>query len=76
MDYDVIVVGGGLSGLTAASLLSRRDLRVAVIEKGYQPGGSCGVFKRNNVTFDQGAAMLWWIIPHILQQMKPTLKQR
>ena len=46
MDYDAIIIGGGLSGLTAASLLAKRHLKVAVIDKSYQPGGSCGVFKR------------------------------
>jgi prolycopene isomerase len=59
MGYDVIVVGGGLSGLTAASLLAKRHMKVAVIEKSYQPGGSCGVFKRGHATFDQGSAMLY-----------------
>jgi prolycopene isomerase len=59
MKYDVIVVGAGISGLTAASLLSKRGLKVAVIEKSYNPGGSCGIFKRNNVIFDQGSAMLY-----------------
>ena len=33
MDYDVIVIGGGLSGLTAASLLTKRHSKVAVIDK-------------------------------------------
>ena len=59
MEYDAIIVGGGLSGLTAASLLAKRHFKVAVIEKSYQPGGSCGVFKRGHVTFDQGSAMLY-----------------
>jgi prolycopene isomerase len=59
MQYDVIVIGGGLSGLTAASLLAKRGVQVAVIDKSYTPGGSCGIFKRNNIIFDQGAAMLF-----------------
>ncbi|MEA4889944.1 MAG: NAD(P)/FAD-dependent oxidoreductase [Clostridiaceae bacterium] len=59
MAYDVMIIGGGLSGLTAASLLAKRQLKVAVIDKSYNPGGSCGVFKRDETTFDQGAAMLY-----------------
>ena len=59
MEYDAIIIGGGLSGLTAGSLLAKSGLTVAVIEKSYNPGGSCGVFKRHGVTFDIGAAMLF-----------------
>lgn len=59
MEYDAIIIGGGLSGLTAGSLLAKSGLKVAVIEKSYNPGGSCGVFKRHGVTFDIGAAMLF-----------------
>ena len=59
MAYDVIIIGGGLSGLTAASLLAKRHLSLAVVDKSYNPGGSCGIFKRGHVTFDQGAAMLY-----------------
>lgn len=59
MEYEVIVIGGGLSGLTAASLLAKRQMKVALIDKNYNPGGSCGAFKRGAVTFDQGSAMLY-----------------
>lgn len=59
MKYDVIVIGAGLSGLTAASLLAKRKLRVLVIDKSYNPGGSCGTFKRDGITFEQGSSMLF-----------------
>ena len=59
MDLDVIVIGAGISGLTTAALLAKRNLKVCVIEAQYKPGGSCGIFKRKDVTFEQGAAMIY-----------------
>ncbi len=56
---DVIVIGAGISGLTCAALLAKRGLKVQLLEQHYQPGGSCGAFRRNGVTFDQGTAMLY-----------------
>ncbi len=57
--YDVAVIGAGLSGLTCASLLAKRGLKVAVIDKNFKPGGSCGIFKRDLSTFEQGTSMLY-----------------
>ena len=64
MEFDVLVIGAGISGLTCASLLSKRGLRVGVLEKGKTPGGSCGVFKRQGAVFDQGSAMLFGFGEH------------
>lgn len=57
--YDVIVIGAGLGGLTAASLLARRGLSVLVIEQQTKPGGSCTSFKREGRVFDVGTAMIY-----------------
>lgn len=57
--YDVIVVGAGLGGLTAASLLANRGLSVLMVEQQNKPGGACSSFKREDHVFDVGAAMLY-----------------
>ena len=56
---DVVVVGAGLGGLTAAALLAKRGLDVLVLERNDRPGGSCGAFRRREWTLDLGAAMLF-----------------
>ncbi len=55
----VVVVGAGISGLTAAALLAARGLEVTVVEGSDRPGGSGSAFRRNGVTHDVGAAMLF-----------------
>jgi glutathione reductase (NADPH) len=41
--YDVVVVGSGTSGQTAAFQLNEKGLNVAVIEKADRPGGICAL---------------------------------
>ena len=41
--YDVVVVGSGTSGQTAAFQLKKKGLNVAVIEKADRPGGICAL---------------------------------
>ena len=51
-DYDVIVIGAGLGGLTAASFLAMENLKVLVLEMHDKPGGLATRFKRKDFTFD------------------------
>jgi prolycopene isomerase len=57
--YDVIIVGAGLGGMTAASLLAKQRLSVLMIDQQNKPGGSCTSFKREGVVFDVGTAMIY-----------------
>jgi phytoene dehydrogenase-like protein len=41
-DFDAVIVGASLGGLTAAALLAARGRRVAVVDPLEQPGGRCG----------------------------------
>lgn len=53
--YDVIVVGGGIAGLTATAYLSRANKKVLLIEKEPYVGGLVGSFSHQGFTFDRGA---------------------
>ena len=56
--YDVIVVGGGIAGLTAAAYLTRKGKQVLLIEKNDECGGLVSSFKRNGFQFDAGVRAL------------------
>ena len=46
--YDVVVIGSGLAGLTAANTLARAGYSVLLLEHHYQLGGMATWFKRRN----------------------------
>ncbi len=52
MDFDVIVLGSGVAGLTCASRLSKLGFKVGVFEKHHIPGGYATNFKRRGYNFD------------------------
>jgi phytoene dehydrogenase-like protein len=51
-DFDVIIMGAGIGGLTCGALLAQRGMRVAVCEKHFQVGGYAQNFSRKGFTFD------------------------
>jgi len=45
-EYDIVVIGSGLAGLTSANLLARYGYRVLLLEQHYKLGGMATWFKR------------------------------
>jgi len=53
-EYDVIIVGSGMGGLTSGALLSKRGRKVLILEQHYQVGGYCSSFRRRDFIFNAG----------------------
>ncbi|MCX9011722.1 MAG: NAD(P)/FAD-dependent oxidoreductase [Candidatus Methanoperedens sp.] len=53
-DYDVIVVGGGISGLLSALTVSRHGKKVLVLEKDSVVGGNCNSYNVDGFQVDTG----------------------
>lgn len=56
---DLIVVGGGLAGLTAAALVAREGRSVVVLEKASRPGGRAATHVRDGVHLNLGPHALY-----------------
>ena len=52
VDYDVIVIGAGIGGLSAASLFSHAGFRTLVLEKNNFLGGRCASYRKNDCLID------------------------
>lgn len=59
----VAVVGGGIAGVLAARLLSKKGLKVEIFEKHSKLGGCAGSFSRDGLTYNVGATT----VPGLLQ---------
>jgi len=53
-NYDAIVIGSGMGGMTTAAALSRLDHKVLLLEQAQTIGGLTHSFSRNGFTWDVG----------------------
>jgi phytoene dehydrogenase-like protein len=79
MDYDVLIIGAGMSGLAAGIRLAYYDKRVCIIERHYRVGGLNSFYNRGGRKFDVGLhAMTNYVpksvkltpLPKLLRQLK------
>ena len=52
--YDVIIIGGGLGGLTAGAKLAKDGKKVLLIEQHNIPGGCATTFRRKDYIMEAG----------------------
>jgi C-3',4' desaturase CrtD len=57
MAHEVVVVGGGIGGLTVAALLAARGVDVCLLEKEPRGGGCAVSFERFGYRFEAGASL-------------------
>ena len=52
IDYDVIVIGSGLGGLTAGALFARAGHRVLILERNAEFGGAATTYQHGSLTIE------------------------
>ncbi len=56
-EFDVIVVGGGVSGMACASLLAKGGAKVLLVEQNRRLGGCCAAVSREGYSLNLGPTM-------------------
>lgn len=73
MKSDVVVIGGGVSGLATAALLAHEGKRVVVLEKGTQAGGRAYTYTDKGFTLNYGAHAMYNPVSGFLGQILRNL---
>jgi C-3',4' desaturase CrtD len=57
-DYDVIIAGSGMGGMSAGAMLANDGYKVLILEKAQAPGGCSSSYFRKGYVFESGATTL------------------
>jgi len=70
-DYDAVVIGAGLGGLSTAACLAKNGLKTLVCENTSWVGGCCSSYEQDGYQFDIGASVveLSWIIDELFKAL-------
>lgn len=63
MEKNILIIGGGLGGLTTGALLAKEGYKVTVLEKNRTIGGGLQCFRRKGVIFETGMHVLGGFLP-------------
>ena len=66
MKKDIIVIGSGIAGLSAAAVLAKKGSKVMVFEKNGETGGRAGKFAADGFLFDKGPS--WYWMPDVFEK--------
>jgi phytoene desaturase len=71
MDYDAIVIGAGLGGLSCAAILAQQGFKTLICENTGQVGGCCSSYDQEGYRFDIGASVveLAWVIDDLFERV-------
>jgi len=56
--YDAVIIGAGLGGLTTGAVLAKRGKKVLVLEQSGQIGGCCTTYEVGKYKYDIGASVV------------------
>lgn len=63
---DIVIIGGGFSGLATAAILASEGYRVTLLEKNADFGGRARVYRDSGFSFDMGPS--WYLMPEVFEQ--------
>jgi phytoene desaturase len=63
---NVVIIGSGFAGMSAASFMAKEGWKVTVLEKHDMPGGRARKFSDQGFTFDMGPS--WYWMPDVFER--------